>query len=327
MKVLKKSFAVISLCVLTFFVVGSSAYAKNKFKRLEILNAFVDWDIEPPVLVINGHNFGENPEVWLDEFSLEIVSSTDDNIEATLPEDIGSGTYRLLVSAKHKKFRHYVSRIDTMDVTIGAVGPEGPQGEKGDQGNLGPAGPQGPQGEKGNKGDPGGKGDKGDTGEPGPQGPQGPIGPKGDTGATGPAGPGSNYAGQQCQDKFVMTGFTSGGSIKCRCNPAEDCDGDGYSAIQGDCNESSDKANPGQTLYFNYTIPGTSSYDWNCNGIEEKWGADTYDKGGWLGTCRDGWVDSVPACGQWGTYQKVKRCNLGSCCFDGSSYSDQQYCK
>jgi hypothetical protein len=118
----RRSLTVFSLCLLTLFVMGSSADAKNKSKRLEISNAFVDWEAEPPVLVINGYNFGKHPAVWLDETNLEVISSTSYNIECrlVLPEDIGSGTFRLLVAGKRKISLCGANRIDTMDVTIGA---------------------------------------------------------------------------------------------------------------------------------------------------------------------------------------------------------------
>lgn len=278
---LKKTFALISLCVLTLFVLSSLTDAKMKFKRLEILNAFVDWGTEPPVLVIKGHNFGKNPEVWLDEFSLEIISSSGDNIEATLPVDIGSGTYRLLVSDKHKKFRHYVPRTDTMDVTIITEGLEGPQG---------PQGEPGPPGEKGDKGDTGEKGDPGANGiscwdingngtcDPiedkngggcdasdcqGPQGIQGPEGPRGDTGEKGDKGdkgdqgepgvdgkdgaPGiGDLLGKECPTGEVMVGFNADGTLKCQCDGfMGDCDHDGVSYFGGDCDDADPDMYPG----------------------------------------------------------------------------------
>jgi hypothetical protein len=141
---LKKSFAVIGLCVVMLFVVGSSVYAKGPTpNRLEIFNATVDWDNN--TITVNGENFAAAPQIWLDSYDLTVGAvTTDTTIMANLPDNpkLEPGTYRLFVSRRGFRPDH-PEKADILDVTIGTVVLEGPQGE------------QGPPGEKGDKGDPG----------------------------------------------------------------------------------------------------------------------------------------------------------------------------
>jgi len=98
-----------------------------------------------------------------------------------------------------------------------------------------------------------------------------------------------------------------------------DGDGDGYCGEQNvtacemppntctssnDCNDGNPDVHPGQTAFF-MDDDGDGSFDYNCDGQEEHqsplWSA--VDSGS--GTCtliNDGWVDSIPACGQTGTF-------------------------
>ena len=206
------------MIVLVIASLNSIAYAKEKH-FVRIVNASTNIDTE--ILYINGENFGENPEIRLDDDILSIQFKSDNYIEALLPNGIEAGTYRLVVDKKkkQKKGKHHMFPIwqfiaapgyrDKIDITIGITGPEGSigetglQGSKGDRGNTGPqgitgriglqglTGPVGPQGLKGITGLQGPAGLKGNIGEIGPQGLTGPIGSqglRGETGLQGPAG-------------------------------------------------------------------------------------------------------------------------------------------
>ena len=206
------------MIVLVIASLNSIAYAKEKH-FVRIVNASTNTDTE--ILYINGENFGENPEIRLDDDILSIQFKSDNYIEALLPNGIEAGTYRLVVDKKkkQKKGKHHMFPIwqfiaapgyrDKIDITIGITGPEGSigetglQGPKGDRGNTGPqgitgriglqglTGPVGPQGLKGITGLQGPAGLKGNIGEIGPQGLTGPIGSqglRGETGVQGPAG-------------------------------------------------------------------------------------------------------------------------------------------
>jgi hypothetical protein len=169
-------FWLLPIFVLAAFSINpTNAYAA---KFTEIKSAITDENLE--TIDINGNNFGDNPQVKLNDESLTVISFSNTYIEAELPTDITPGTYRLAV-AQSGSFNQ-PPKSDIIDVTIGAIGPEGPQGE---QGPIGPPGP------KGDTGSPGPKGDTGATGPPGPiglTGPQGPSGPQGDPGPQGPQG-------------------------------------------------------------------------------------------------------------------------------------------
>src|ERR1700675_513820 len=108
-------------------------------------------DLLTKTIAISGRNFGDLPPVVnLGATSLEITSFTPTTIVANLPEDLPSGSYRLVVFAGGGS-----PRFGSLDVTVGDTGP---------QGLLGPAGPAGPQGRQG---------------PPGLQGVPGPAGPAG----------------------------------------------------------------------------------------------------------------------------------------------------
>lgn len=204
------------MIVLVIASLNSIAYAKEKH-FVRIVNASTNIDAE--ILYINGENFGENPEIRLDDDILSIQFKSDNYIEALLPNGIEAGTYRLVVDKKkkQKKGKHHMFPIwqfiaapgyrDKIDITIGITGPEGSigetglQGSKGDRGNTGPqgitgriglqglTGPVGPQGLKGITGLQGPAGLKGNIGEIGPQGLTGSIGSQGLRGETGLQGP------------------------------------------------------------------------------------------------------------------------------------------
>src|ERR1700693_5286007 len=90
-------------------------------------------DLLAKTIAISGKNFGDLPPVInLGETSLQITSFTPTTLVAKLPEDLPSGSYRLVVFAGGRS-----PRFGSLDVTVGDTGP---------QGLLGPAGPTGPQG-------------------------------------------------------------------------------------------------------------------------------------------------------------------------------------
>lgn len=78
-----------------------------------------------------------------------------------------------------------------------------------------------------------------------------------------------------------------------------------------DCNDSDANVNPDQTGFFEQPAIGTQTFDFNCDGNEEKeqeavvncvWAPP--DK-----VCDSGWEGGVPACGQQGTWVECdKKC-------------------
>lgn len=148
----------------------------------------VDVDLATNSMIIYGKGFIVNPpstgpgvgvispvpQLTLGGTALAVTAYTNTQINASLPEGILDGGYRLIVQAANS------TQYALFEVTIGATGltgPQGPQGVQGPQGIQGVAGPAGPQGVQGL------------IGPAGPQGPQGIQGPIGQTGATGPMGP------------------------------------------------------------------------------------------------------------------------------------------
>ena len=126
-----------------------------------------------------------------------------------------------------------------------------------------------------------------------------------------------------------------------------DCDGDGYSPTLGgartscrrppsvegcgwtwqrpsnassrDCDDGEPRAHPGLGVW--YTSPyGSGSFDYNCNGTEEK--RYTHRYMGCSSSCTgSGWRLSVPACGQQGLWYGCRR--LGGICRVTSLYRTQ----
>lgn len=115
-----------------------------------------------------------------------------------------------------------------------------------------------------------------------------------------------------------------------------DDDGDGYgpgTLCGGDCNDNVADASPEQVYFFTYPIPGTSSYDWNCDGVQEKRIQTSIDRcpTTWLGCDVPAlrWYRSVPACGQSG---QIISCiwiddELGTYCKFIRLYDDTQACR
>jgi len=117
----------LSVFVMALFFLSISALAETP-NRLEITSATVD--LESGTIDIYGLNFGDDPEVWLEnnESPLEVETSSDTQIYiAFLPGDIQPGTYRLMVARQGFESSH-PEKADSLDVTIGTVGPKGEQG-------------------------------------------------------------------------------------------------------------------------------------------------------------------------------------------------------
>lgn len=147
----------------------------------------VQANLEDYVLIITGRDFSQKaPRVVLGQVALEVLASTDTEIQAKLPEDIQPGSYRLRLS-REKHWERFSGRAEFF-FTIGAVGPQGPAGAVGEPGAPGDMGPQGPIGLTGQQGERGLPGLDGSIGPIGPAGPQGPVGPIGATGPMGPQG-------------------------------------------------------------------------------------------------------------------------------------------
>jgi len=241
--------------LLFIFTLVGSALAKTP-NRPEITSATVD--LENGRIYIYGLNFGDDPEVWLEdnESPLGVNASTYTQIIAFLPDNIQPGTYRLIVASDKKKKK---KKTDSLDVTIGTVGPKGDKGDTGDTGPMGPQGPKGDKGDQGPKGDTGDtgaqglKGDKGDTGDTGPPGPQG------DQGIQGPQGECDCPSTQEIINKVLE--ILGSDAIECH-----DYDGDGYGVgatcdVEQDCDDNDAAINPGAV-----EIAG-NEIDEDCDGI------------------------------------------------------------
>ena len=148
-------------------------------------------------LTIRGMGFGDRAaQVWCQDYPLTVMSWTDEEIVANLPDALPDGSYLLtVIRGEGQKDRDVFDMAVQGQTTVsgtpgpkGDAGPVGPAGAKGEPGSVGPAGP------KGDTGAAGVAGPKGDAGAVGPAGPKGDAGvagatgPKGDTGAMGPAG-------------------------------------------------------------------------------------------------------------------------------------------
>ena len=101
---------------------GNSVHAKTP-NRLEIISAAADMtDPKLPTIEINALNFGDDPQVKLNDELLTIESVSDSDITAYLDGDIPPGTYRLSVARKGFDFSH-PEKADSLDVTISDVEP------------------------------------------------------------------------------------------------------------------------------------------------------------------------------------------------------------
>ena len=138
--------------VLAVAIAGPSAHA-NAAVTPTIFSTAVNSSTNQ--ITITGQNFSPHraaPVVSLDNTKLVLISFTNQGAVASLPSDLGPGSYLLTVSNSQKLTGSFA-------VTLGAAGP---------QGTPGPQGPAGPQGTPGSPGSPG---------APGAPGPPGPVGP------------------------------------------------------------------------------------------------------------------------------------------------------
>lgn len=128
-----------------------------------ITNTTVDYATNQ--ITVTGQAFSPNggtPTVTFYSSPLTVLSYSNTQLIATLPNTLTPGTYRLTVAS-----RAVPNQPGSLDVTLGAAGPVGPQGP------VGPMGPMGPQGLAGPQGLPGATGPAGAEGPAGPQGPAG----------------------------------------------------------------------------------------------------------------------------------------------------------
>ena len=96
-------------------------------------------DLLAKTIAISGRNFGDLlPVVNLGATGLGVISSSPTTVKANLPQDLASGSYRLVVLAGGAS-----ARFGSLDITVGDTGPQGPVGPPGLTGPQGPPGPQG----------------------------------------------------------------------------------------------------------------------------------------------------------------------------------------
>ena len=117
---------------------GNTGTGTNSQGQLVITAA----DVSGTVITVTGQNFGETaPDAFLGLPDGSIVDLTFESLflptafTADLPGSITPGNYLLIVRSGNGS-----TRIDSMDITIGAVGDPGPQGVQGIPGNLALAG-------------------------------------------------------------------------------------------------------------------------------------------------------------------------------------------
>lgn len=110
-------------------------------------------------------------------------------------------------------------------------------------------------------------------------------------------------------------GTTSG---KCLCSSS------GYytSSYNNDCYDSNANANPGASSYSS-SHRGDTSYDWNCDGSEQKyWGSSGGCSGAvWVCTTTQGWQSGVASCGNNGAY--ITSCSGFLCGASTSTYTQK----
>jgi len=118
--------------------------------------------------------------------------------------------------------------------------------------------------------------------------------------------------------------------------PCTDLDGDDWGAkgtdlrncksstTVEDCNDTHKDVHPGQTTFFSVAIPGSSSFDYNCDGKDEMELA-TVETCSKLSKCSgQGWLTSVPACGQTGDWVQ---CVMSKTCMAGPPAARTQNCR
>lgn len=117
--------------------------------------------------------------------------------------------------------------------------------------------------------------------------------------------------------------------------PCTDVDGDGWGATgsdlrkcknsttKEDCDDTQKDVHPGQQTYFSVAIPGSSSFDYNCDGKDDK-EYDALENCAKSVKCADpGWLTTVPACGQTGNWVQ---CVMNKTCMAGTPTARTQKC-
>ncbi len=111
-------------------------------------------------------------------------------------------------------------------------------------------------------------------------------------------------------------------SGRCLCAPS----GSYTSSYNSDCYDYNAAANPSASAYST-SQRGDGSYDYNCDGSQQKYYSQVYSCGGWPGCSSSaGFSGSTPACGSNGTW--VTSCSIDwFSCSDDSSYTVTQACR
>lgn len=166
----------------------------------------------------------------------------------------------------------------------------------------------------------------------------------GDTGGDAPVDSSSDAGADtgcvlnsQCNDENACTKDLCNGLGVCT-NPLEDGDGDGEApttlgACGLDCHDGNKDVFSKQTQFFDapYTLSkGTTSWDYDCNGVDERQHADVFKcvVSGTKCIVTPGWSGTIPACGALGTYVTV--CNYLSFtknCIPNTSTKIVQRCR
>ncbi len=138
----------------------------------------------------------------------------------------------------------------------------------------------------------------------------------------------------QCDDENACTKDLCNGVGVCT-NPLVDDDGDGEAstalgACGLDCHDGNKDVFSAQTQFFDaaYSTPAGPSFDYDCDGVEERQHTSLFKCVRVGSTCEvtPGWSASVPACGTLGTW--VTKCLLFSTsCIPNTSTKIVQRCR
>lgn len=128
-----------------------------------------------------------------------------------------------------------------------------------------------------------------------------------------------------CLNQYIDTdgdGFGDADTpVACLCAQAP-----GTTDIGGDCDDTDNKVRPDQTLFSVYPS-NSGGFDYNCNDVIEK--AESLASCTYNGSSCDyvpGFVNSLPACGQWGTHSAGCAQN-GTICTVTNAASQKMACR
>lgn len=101
--------------------------------------------------------------------------------------------------------------------------------------------------------------------------------------------------------------------------------------LDGDCKDNAATVHPGQTGFFG-NDRGDGSFDYNCDGVEEKLHTSQGSCNYWVVYCSldsQGWVGSIPPCGGTGSFlEDSDNCNVsGFSCAQNGTFPYQQTCR